>query len=328
MGLVGVFMSTPPKLVPIEEMSAMLRIKSLEEVKFSHFQWVRLTRGKYAGDLAQVIDIAGLTDGKLGLKVIPRIDLTPRESRNKDKAGKSLGGSIRPPARLFDPDEVKKIYGRGMVRPTPSADEGTFEFDGDEYEHGFLVKDFKLAVIQAKDVKPTLEEVSLFNSDDAGAAELDLLAIQEANNTSTADFFVGDKVEVSKGELAGLIGRVSAISTAVISIRQDTDGTLGSLVDVATDDVRKRFDVGEHVKVLRGKNKDASGMVVDVKGEVVTIMSDQGEQEVSPIIATIRGHQLNSQIKAFSKDVRKAADAAGSEQTRGIYDLHDMVMLE
>ena len=279
-------MSQPPKLVPIEEMSAMLRIKKLEEIKYAPFQWVRLTRGKYAGDLAQVKDLSTLTDGELTLRILPRIDLTPRESRNKDKAGKTLGGSIRPPPRLFDPDEVRKVYGRGAIK-VHSEIEHEYEFDGDDYEGGFLIKDIKLSLIQAKDVKPTLEEVTRFAGDDAGAAELDLLAIQEANNTATADFTIGDKVEVSNGELAGLVGRVSAVTPTVITIRQDTDGTLGSLVEVATADVRKRFDVGEHVKVLRGKNRDASGMVVDVKGEVVTIMSDQGEQEVSARILVV-----------------------------------------
>jgi hypothetical protein len=34
------------------------------------------------------------------------------------------------------------------------------------------------------------------------------------------------------------------------------------------------------------------------------------------------------QIKAFSKDVRKAADTAGGTAREGLYDVHDMVMLE
>ncbi len=33
-------------------------------------------------------------------------------------------------------------------------------------------------------------------------------------------------------------------------------------------------------------------------------------------------------MKVFSKDIRKAADLAGSSAQTGLYDLHDMVMLE
>ena len=279
MGLVGVFMSTPPKLVPIEEMDSMLRIKKDDE-KYEEKQWVRMRRGKYAGDLAQIAATDQMNSGLLTVKLLPRIDLTPRESRSREKSGgKALGGSIRAPPRHFNPDEVRKIYGRQSVREVTS---GGYEFDGEDFEQGFLFKDFKMAYIEAKDVKPTLEEVAQFAGDN-GEADMDLLAIREANNSSTADYLPGDKVEVTKGEQAGFIGRIERVTKQVLLIRQDTDGTLGTSVEVSVDDVRKRFDVGEHVKVLRGKNKDASGMVVDVKGEVVTIMSDQVEQEVSTL---------------------------------------------
>lgn len=34
------------------------------------------------------------------------------------------------------------------------------------------------------------------------------------------------------------------------------------------------------------------------------------------------------QIKVFSKDIRTATDLAGTSAQTGVYDLHDMVMLE
>jgi transcription elongation factor SPT5 len=55
----------------------------------------------------------------------------------------------------------------------------------------------------------------------------------------------------------------------------------GQIVEVPAKSVKKRFEIGEHVKVLSGRNVNASGMVVEVVKDVVTIMSDQGEQEVS-----------------------------------------------
>jgi transcription elongation factor SPT5 len=66
----------------------------------------------------------------------------------------------------------------------------------------------------------------------------------------------------------------------VIAVKAEGGEIHGQVVEVPTRSVRKRFEIGEHVKVLSGKNKDASGMVVEVKGDVVTLMSDQGEQEV------------------------------------------------
>lgn len=197
----------------------------------------------------------------------------------KDKNGKPIGGTIRPPARLFNYDEVRKVYGKGSVKAGPG--QASVIFDGDEYEDGFCLKDIKIAGIETENVKPTLEEVARFQGTDEDEAALDLTAIQDANKTTTVSgMFPGDKVEVYEGEQAGLQGRIEAVTEDVITIRQETAGVSGLLVDIDSKYVRKRFDEGEHVKVLNGKNKDASGMVVHVKGDVVTIMSDQGEQEV------------------------------------------------
>jgi transcription elongation factor SPT5 len=86
---------------------------------------------------------------------------------------------------------------------------------------------------------------------------------------------------VYEGEQTGLYGTIETVTPEVIAIRAEGGDIHGQIVDVPARSVRKRFDIGEHVKILAGKNADVSGMVVEVKGDVVTLMSDQGEQEVS-----------------------------------------------
>jgi transcription elongation factor SPT5 len=189
--------------------------------------------------------------------------------------GKPLGGNIRPPARLFNPDEVRRIYGHA-VKTAPGKD--TYYFDNDEYTSGFCYKDVKLATITSENVKPTLEEVARFQGIE-DESTLDLSAIAEANkNITVSGLFPGDQVEVFEGEQSGLKGVIETVTSDVITLRREEGITL---IEVAAKSVRKCFELGEHVKVLHGRNADASGMVVDVKGDVVTIMSDQGEQEVS-----------------------------------------------
>lgn len=56
-GLVGVFPSRGVTLVPIEEMASLLQIKK-KDTTITPGSWVRIRRGKYGGDLAQVLDIA------------------------------------------------------------------------------------------------------------------------------------------------------------------------------------------------------------------------------------------------------------------------------
>ncbi|WRT70749.1 uncharacterized protein IL334_007748 [Kwoniella shivajii] len=309
-GIVGIFASRGVSLVPIEEMAPLLKIKK-KDVNLIPGMWIRMKRGKYNGDLAQVVDTDQITSGVVGIKFIPRIDLTPREKRKEKAAnGKGLASATKPPSRLFSYDDVRKIYGRQSVR---TSAQGSFFFDNDEYIDGFCVKDVKIAIIESENVNPTLEEISRFSGDDQSTAKFDLSAIADANkNLTVSVLFPGDQVEVYEGEQTGLYGSVETVSSDVIAIKAVGGDVHGQTIEVPSRSVRKRFDVGEHVKVLAGKNADATGMVVEIKGDVVTLMSDQGEQE----------------IKVFSKDIRKAADTTNTTKQGGLYDLHDLVMLD
>lgn len=278
-GIMGVFMGTPPSLIPLDEMAPLLKIKK-KDVQLNPGMWVRFKRGKYTGDLAQVVDVDQITSGIAGVKFLPRIDLTPKEKRRDKLSGKALGANVRPPARPFQPDEVKKIYGSGSVRSGGSS--GIYMFDQDEYIEGFCYKDFKINFLQTEDTKPTLEEISKFTGDEANPSKIDLSAIMDANKTTTASGLVpGDRVEVHEGEQTGLYGLIQTVTTEIITVKAEGGEIHGQTIEVPTRSVRKRFEVGEHVTVINGKNADTSGMVVEVQGDVVTLMSDQGEREVS-----------------------------------------------
>lgn len=278
-GIIGVFIIRGVTLVPIEEMAPLLKIKA-KQVELKEKQWVRLKRGKYAGDLAQVLDIDQLTNGLVGVKFVPRIDLTPKEKKRERAANGGRVAGAKAPQRPFVYADVKAIYGRNAVRQ--GNGNHSYFFENEEYIDGFCVKDIKLAFISTEDVKPTLEEISRFQGEREAAENFDLSTIADANkNLSASILFPGDKVEVYEGEQVGLYGLIETVTTEIISIKAEGGDLHGQTVEVPSKSVRKRFEVGEHVKVLGGKNTGASGMVVEMKGDVVTLMSDQGEQEVS-----------------------------------------------
>lgn len=278
-GVMGVFMGTPPALVPVEEMAPLLKIKK-KDVQLNPGMWVRFKRGKHTGDLAQVVDVDQITSGVAGIKFLPRIDLTAKEKRRDRLSGKALGANVRPPARPFQIDEVRKIYGRSSVRTGGGT--GSYVFDNDEYIEGFCYKDFKINFLQTEEIKPTLEEISKFTGDESNPSKIDLSAIMDANKTTTASGLVpGDRVEVHEGEQTGLYGKIETVTPDIITIKAEGGEIHGQTIEVPTRSVRKRFEVGEHVTVINGKNADISGMVVEVQGDVVTLMSDQGEREVS-----------------------------------------------
>ena len=159
-GLVGVYVSRGVTLVPIEEMASLLQIKK-QDLTVTPGTWVRIRRGKYQGDLAQVMDVTENGE-EVGLKFIPRIDLNPKDEASIDgkKRKKVTPGmsafSMRPPQRFFNYEEVVKVYGRKAVSKRNQA----YVFQNDTYKDGFIEKDFKLSALQLDDVNPDLSSLS------------------------------------------------------------------------------------------------------------------------------------------------------------------------
>ncbi|KAI0088854.1 hypothetical protein BDY19DRAFT_1041717 [Irpex rosettiformis] len=315
-GLVGIYPSRGIVLVPIEEMASLLQIKK-QDLTVTPGSWVRIRRGKYQGDLAQVMDITENGE-EVGLKFIPRIDLNPKDDasidgkkRKKITAGSS-SFSMRPPQRFFNYEEVVKVYGRKSVAKRNLV----YVFQNDTYKDGFIEKDFKLPALQLDDVNPTLDEITRFTRGQDGAdneTAIDLSIIAEASRKAAiAVLQPGDHVEVFEGEQSGVHGTVHSIEQDVVTIQPVGVEFDGQRVQIPARSVRKRFKPGDHVKVMTGQNSDETGLVVSVVDNVVTFLSDMSMQEVS----------------VFSKDLREAAEVGNSTNIVGNYELHDLVQLD
>lgn len=284
-GLVGVFPSRGITLVPIEEMASLLTIKKKDTV-VTPGSWVRIRRGKYAGDLAQVIDIAENGE-EVGLKFVPRIDLNPKDDivaadgKKRKLKGAGLSSGTRPPQRFFNYEEVAKVYGRRAVAKRNQV----YVFNNDTFKDGYIEKDFKLSALTLENVNPTLDEIMKFTRQEDGAeneANVDLSIIAEtAKKEAIQVLQPGDQVEVFEGEQLGVTGTVESIANDVVTIRASgVDDIEGQKVDVPARSVRKRFRVGDHVKVMSGQNADETGLVVSVVDNIVTFLSDLTMQEV------------------------------------------------
>ncbi|KAF5313474.1 hypothetical protein D9611_008618 [Ephemerocybe angulata] len=314
-GLVGVYISRGIHLVPIEEMASLLTIKKQEQT-VKEGTWVRIKRGKYAGDLAMVMDVTENGED-VGLRFIPRIDLSPRDENALDVTKKRkkpalLSGSARPPQKLFNFEEVTKVWGRKNVHAKRG---NVFIFQNETYRDGFIEKDFKISALSLEDVHPTLDEITQFKSKDGSDSNgmVNLSVIAEASRKAAiAVLQPGDHVEVFEGEQAGVHGVVEEINGDIVTITAVGSDIEGQKVDLEARSVRKRFKPGDHVKVMQGQNADETGLVVSVTDNVVTFVSDMSMQEVS----------------VFSKDLREAAEVGSSTNTIGNYELHDLVQLD
>ncbi|KAI9042635.1 transcription elongation factor spt5 [Aspergillus affinis] len=304
-------------LVPVREMPDLLRVQKSEEL--TPGGWVRIKRGKYMNDLAQIEEVE--TNGlAVTVRLVPRLDYGMNEDTSGpmvDPKRKRPGANpavARPPQRLFSEAEAKKKHGK-FLSATSGLGGKSWNYLGETYVDGFMIKDMKVQHLITKNVNPRLEEVTMFaRGSDDGTANLDLASLAETLKNSTAEdsYLPGDPVEVFRGEQQGLVGRTTSTRGDIVTL-QVTDGVLrGQMIDAPVKSLRKRFREGDHVKVIGGSRyQDELGMVVQVKDDTVTLLSDMSMQEIT----------------VFSKDLRLSAET-GVDGKLGMFDVHDLVQLD
>jgi transcription elongation factor SPT5 len=302
-------------LVPVKEMPDLLRVQKSEELLPGG--WIRIKRGKYQGDLAQIEEVE--TNGlNVTVRLVPRLDYGMNEDTfgapTDVKRKRGAANTVRPPQRLFSETEAKKKHAK-YLSSTSGLGGKSWNYLNDNYVDGFLIKDMRVQHLSAKNVNPRLEEVTMFaRGGEDGTANLDLASLAETLKNSTAEesYQPGDPVEVYRGEQQGLIGRTVSTRGDIVSL-QVTEGDLaGQTIDAPVRTLRKRFREGDHVKVIGGSRyQNELGMVVQVKDDTVTLLSDMSMQEIT----------------IFSKDLRLSAEMAADGQL-GIYDVHDLVQLD
>lgn len=314
-GMLNVYPRTKMQLVEIKEMPDLLRVKKSDPLEPGSY--VRLKRPvKYAGDLAQIIDV---TENGLEVRVrfVPRLDYGAHEDlqgNQLDAQGKRKRPTAgpRPPPRLFSEVEAKRRHARYL---TGNPQTKVWQYMGDEYVNGFCEKDVKIQLLQTKEVNPTLEEVSRFaTGGENGVENLDLKALASSLKDSTASstYLPGDIVEIYEGEQKGVAGKVINIHGDIVTMNV-TDGDLrGQTIEVPQKGLRKRFRQGDHVKVIGGSRyRDEVGMVVKISQDRVTLLTDQDNREVT----------------VFSKDLRESSDSGGAGSL-GQFELWDLVQLD
>ena len=326
-GIMNVYPRTQIVMVPIKEMPDLLRVTKSESLVPGGY--VRIKRGKYLGDLAQIdeVETNGLT---ASLRIVPRLDYGQAEDNNapmvdggirgeaqKRKRQNAMGlnnPATRPPPRLFSDVEAKKKHLKHLQQMS-TFDKKHWQYMGETYISGFLIKDFRIQHLTTENVNPTLEEVTRFTAGaEDGTENLDLSALAATlkKGTSNENYLPGDVVEVYEGEQQGVSGKAVAVRGDIVTIAV-MDGELrGQSIEVPVKGLRKRFNEGDHVKVIGGSRyRDEVGMVVSIKNDTVTFLSDLSMQEIT----------------VFSKDLREASDT-GVAGGLGRYDIHDLVQLD
>lgn len=319
-GINHVFMGTRPFMVPMEEMPDLLKVRKTKQLEEG--MYVRIRRGHYQGDLGCVDEVeANGTD--IVVRLVPRLDYGLNEDSNAPTMDETLPNgqkrkrmkpiTARPPPRLFSENDAKKKHAKYLQKGALANNIWTYQ--GKEYVDGFLMEAFKISGLQTDDVNPTLEEVSRFQSGEEGAEHMDLQSLAATLKGSRGgEFLPGDKVELFRGEQRGVTGKSVQVYGDVVKIKVDNNhGALsGQTIEAPIKDLRKLFREGDHVKVIGGsKYTDEVGMVVKIKDDRVTILTDSNQQEIT----------------VFSRDLREAEDSGGATSDSK-YALFDLVQLD
>ncbi|KAI5960672.1 SPT5 [Candida pseudojiufengensis] len=312
-GMVNVFVRDK-LLVSVKEYPDLLKQVKSSDVEIIPGIYVRISRGKYKGDLA-IVDNLSENGLDVRCKLVPRLDYGRNDDFDAD--GKRIRSKIRPLPNLFNAQDAKMHDGLNLQQKGPRS----YVYKGEEYEDGFLYKDFKLQYIQTKDVHPTLEELDRFQTGedtdhlDLGAIAASLKNHNQADGKQSTAFQPGDKVEVRRGEQARTVGVVveAALNEIRITVTDSGDPKfVNQKLTVPANDLRKIFNEGDHVRIVEGKHFDETGLVIKIDGDSVVIVSDQTKEDV----------------RVFANFLVKATDASSNVNDKNFkYDIKDLVEL-
>eukprot|EP00440_Ansanella_granifera_P016863 gb/GFBE01018324.1/.p1 GENE.gb/GFBE01018324.1/~~gb/GFBE01018324.1/.p1 ORF type:complete len:1512 (+),score=383.19 gb/GFBE01018324.1/:1-4536(+) len=285
-------------LVPTQQMPTVFTASQLDAKKTSLLKagdWVRMKRGHYGGDLAQVEEVQ---DEIVTLKLKPRIHYTSDLKRSL----KEKGVNKRPLPRWFnkaDIEAAQELLINTEVRRTQKGYKHFYVVEGEAYRDGFLYKTFKPGwFIFGEQVRPQEYELQEWRNAPAISENVrparDLAQSKEEedrekmpppavptkvpslDDDASLGLLEGDKVIVISGDLRNLRGIITKAlfgSPTVLMRPIGVDGVSGDL-SIAARRLSKYFEVGNYVKVVGGDNDGDTGHVTRVD------LESDGDQKV------------------------------------------------
>ncbi|KAM7398801.1 hypothetical protein PAMP_018111 [Pampus punctatissimus] len=245
------------QMVPIKEMTDVLKVVK-EVTNLKPKSWVRLKRGLYKDDIAQV-DYVEPSQNTISLKMIPRIDLDRIKAKMSLKDWFAKRKKFKRPAqRLFDAEKIRSLGGE------VSHDGDFMIFEGNRYSRkGFLFKSFAMSAVITDGVKPTLSELEKFEDQPEG---IDLEVVTESGAAPA-----GDNVEVCEGELINLQGKILSVDGNKITIMPKHED-LKDPLEFPAHELKKYFRMGDHVKVIAGRYEGDTGLIVRVEENFLKVL--------------------------------------------------------
>ncbi|THH14442.1 hypothetical protein EW146_g5888, partial [Bondarzewia mesenterica] len=264
------------RLVPVEERSQVyvLKTRPNSDVDFATGQWVRIRRGPYAKDLALVQEV-DVKHGLLTVAVCPRIALSEKpDIEAVEKSSGKRKRCCRPQPRLFNPDEIRRLYGPASVQQHDLY----LVFSAAKYRYGLrFMKVAYRSAIPCKETPSNGDVLPFLDALNQGLPFHGGLVAQILTAEAQEALRHGDRVRIISGEQSGLWGtfRHAQDGTAIVAVEasiipglllsshredEDVDAPVTEFV-VPLSSIRPYFRPGDHVKV---RHEDQTGIVFAV----------------------------------------------------------------
>lgn len=323
-----------PVMVPIKEMVPVLSVESrVADVEIG--SWARCKRGTYAGDICKVMD---KDEDRVRVKVVPRIQLWDDEEDEDNIEGKTA--KKRPASRLLDREALEGINEDIREDPNqrdPEDDESLITFRGEHLtKKGHLLRYVNLRSLELN-VAPSFDELHAYEPKKSGAAgedgksqtspRPDVTGGVKPSDLASMQLVRGDTVLAVKGDMKGLLakivdvlpndkGRASDLEVLMMPIERP----LPNPIKYPANALQKSFNDGDHVRVIQGKYKGHTGMVLEVKPKsgTVKLVSDTDQEKPVEVFC----HQL-----VPSSHDGGHVDTTTQSLSGGKYQLLDMVSL-
>ena len=283
-------------LVPVEERVAWLNWKSTRPRLVSP-SWARLHRRsvlmsldlernlfKYAGDLAFVYEVE--RGSKVVICLVPRLPIKTGDGKKRR--------TLHLP-RLLDPKTEGTQDTRMMdlniwrfpTRELELVKSGIYRIskwkNSDDYMPPFAIFTVPHEALHASSAVPTLRELRLFTQGMAvGAAQFEFLAPSPEflrwtyERYAAAPLEIGNKVEVDLKQrmVRGIIEDIQ-LEEVIVRVEGTEDTT-----PVDPQHVRRFYEIGDTVKVIKSWNIDREGWVLAIKDDEVDIFDRISNEEV------------------------------------------------
>ena len=252
------------KQIPIDDRALLLTPPRNDRIQTG--EWVCVLRGTYRGDIGYVTRGPFVwfkhSDGRVQQVLGYRILLVPRMQplSHSDVTGiKRPRSKQRPPLTLFDLNAARR-HGQ-----EPTDFEAKSHHYGDKlYQYGLLVKDVSPYQISSFLVFMPTHVYSLFR-----ASGHPKVINAPYPHVLEWEFVTGDKVSIVEGVLCGKFGVVQEVGPTHLQVMLKNPE---ELVDIPQSYLRKSFNIGDFVKVLRGVSKDRTGWVLEIQNSNMEVL--------------------------------------------------------